>query len=492
MCTSGSLSSPLYGDMEETAMYKRLIAAIILCIALFACSCSQAEADVGTFDRDYTSGDVKIDFDGKEFRIKFYEYYNLAENSIFAYREDTTFYDAALKRIREIENGLNCKITTINNSGADFEAEFSAKMISGLYFTDAVMSCSYNLRGSIRGLYFESVLPVSDILDYTDSEKWGRWNLLEQNVWNGELYGVCPVLWPDSFISNSYCFAFNEKFAQKYGQRDPREYLENGIWNRASFEELIGAYCFDDTEEKIYALSAYEGHFLDNALRANNAQTYQLVDGEYISGYYSDEGRNALEWAYGIICNYHDYLVPSTDDNGYCQTFIDERAAMLLSYSSYIYGSRANISYSIDEYCALPMPNGPAREKEGSSYSGLLECIKNDLLFPLHADVEASAYIFNRLFDSLEGFDESGLRSYYLKNYFHSESDLDVLVGTILNARYGFYADGLRTNIVERLYSAGTSVTQVLDKAEDIQNELVLKYCAPTAMYINDIFGDVQ
>lgn len=470
---------------------KRYVVLLVLSILLLVCSCAATE-ETKDFDFDYASGNVNIDFEGNEFKIRFYEYYNLAENSIFAYREDTTFYDAALKRIREIENSCNCRIKTENSSGANLEADFTGCMYAGMYFSDAVMSCSYDLRPSIRGQYFESLLNVTDILDYTKSDKWGTWNLLEQNVWQGELYGVCPVLWPDFYISNSFTFAFNEKFAHQYGHSDPREYVENGTWNRAAFEQLLTDYSIDDTEEKIYCAAWYPGHFIDMALRANNAQSYKYVDGEYKSGYYSEEGRNALEWSYGVLMDYYDYICPNGGDDGNYNTFIDEKAALLLSYSSYIYGSRANLSYSIEEYCALPIPNGPEREKENSQYTGFLECTKNTLLFPLFADVEASAYVFNRLFDSLDGFDSAGIRSYYLKNYFHAETDLDILMETISNARFSFYADGLRSNIVERLYVRNTSVTQVLDKAESTQQDLIDKYVVPTAMYINDIFGDVQ
>lgn len=480
-------------NMSFLRFFENTLLFLAVFLFLFVCSCSETDNGANDAGLDFALDNGNMDFDGKEFRIRFYEYFNLAENSIFAYKEDTTFYDAALKRIREVEDICKCKITTENSSDAELGIDFTGSMFSGLYYTDAIMSCSYNLRTSEEAGMFESILAVSDIVDYTDSVKWGNWKILEQNVWKGDLYGVCPVQWPDFYISNSFCFAFNEKFAQQYGHKDPREDVENGTWNRAAYEQLMRDYCMDDSgTEKIYAVAWHPGHFLDMSLRANNAQVYKFVDGGYVSGYHTEEGRNALEWAHGIISDYKDYIYPDAGDSGNYQAFIDEKTPLLLSYTSYIYGSRANVSYSIDEYCALPVPNGPEREKNNESYTGFLECTKNTLLFPLNSDLEASAYVFNRIFEPLDGLGADELRDYYLKNYFHSPGDLDVLLEIISNARYAFCCDGLRQPVVEKLYDSRASVTKVLEENKEVQNRLVQNYLVQTAMYINDIFGDVQ
>ncbi len=472
---------------------KRVICLIMVMILLFCVSCSAAEIAAGSFDEDFSqyADDGSLDLDGYEFNIRFYSYFTPEDTSLFGYRQNTAFQDAVLKRIEETEKAYNCTISHVNSPSQHLESDFTAVLMSGLKYCDALMSCSYNLRPTIEGGFFEPLSQVSDIIDWKDSKKWGNWRLLEQSVWDGEIYGLIPVLWPDVAMSSGYMFVFNEKFAGLLGQPDPREYIENGSWSREKLGEMMLAYTTEDLGYPLRALLTYEGHFLDTALRANNAQTYKLVDGQYVSGYHTPEGLDALTWADDFLhVTYADCVTfYNSDTDGYPR-FVREENALFFTSIMNMYGSDATIPFEVEDFCPLPMPNGPDREKENAPYTTFFEWVRSNLFFPVNGDIQAAATVANALFESLDGFDEQGLKDYYLKYYYHDGRDFELVNEVFENSRYSYYSDGMRSLVVEALYgNHSRSVAEILDSSEEAQNERLQKYVVPTVESFGDIFG---
>ena len=329
---------------------------IIVAVFLLSASCASAENPSGEIfdaDFDYIGKDGAADLDGFEYSIRYYDHYVPEDGSLFGYRDRTVFNDAVLKRIDEIEKAYNCTIEPSSASGADLDSNMLPILISGQKYYDTVMSSSWNLRSIIESGAFESLLPVSHIIDYKNSEKWGNWRLLEQSVWDGNLYGVVPVQWPGVAVTSGWMFVFNENLAGLLGQPDPREYIETKVWTREKLGEMMLTYTTDDLGHPLKALLTYEGHFYDTALRANNAQTYKLVDGKYVSGYHTPEGYDALKWADDFLhVDYADctYL-PVPGDSERNAIFINEDVAMFLSHVSNIFGTNSEIPFAVDNYC---------------------------------------------------------------------------------------------------------------------------------------------
>lgn len=470
---------------------KRATALVLLILMMFSVSCS-AGGQNELFDIEYGSfgaDESGIDLEGYEFHIRYYNLFASGDGDVFGYKLNSAFNDAARKRMADVEKTLNCVIHPDNTSNTHLEGNFTTMIISGMYFSDAIMTSSYNLRPQIESRMFEPLSRVSEIIDYHDSRKWGNWRILEQGVWDGEIYGVVPVQWPDTRMTLGFMFIFNEKFAGLLNQPDPREFVEDRTWSRDRLGEMMLAYTTNDLGHPLKSIILYEGHFYDTALRANNAQAYKYVDGEYVSGYHTPEGFEALRWADEFLhVLYPDCIVPSGNDNG--AVFINEDVAMWFNPVSETLSSDARVLYEVDDFALLPMPNGPDREKETNKYTTFFEGVHDMVLFPVNGNIECSAYIADALYEPLDGFDETQVRDYYLRSLYHSETDYEAALEVFENSRYSFVSDGIRTLVVEALYgNHKKTVTEILESTEDAQNERVQKYLVPTASSLEGIFG---
>ena len=469
---------------------RKLTVFILALFLILTVSCASGNGSEEVFDEDFSSNETRFDLGGFCFEIRFYDDYTPEDGSVFGYKNGSEFNDAAVKRIEEVEKSMNCTITPSNSSGLGLESNFNIVQMSGLNFCSAVITSSYSLRPSIEAGLFEPLSQVSDIIDYRNSEKWGNWKVLEQSVWDGEIYGVVPVQWPEVEMSEGYLFVFNEKFAGLLGQPDPREYIEDRSWSREILGEMMLTYTTDDLGHNLKALMAYDGHFYDTALRANNAQAYKLVNGEYVSGYHTPEGLEALTWADDFLhVTYADciYPDPGTED-GRNKVFINENCAMLYTRAANAFGSNDPIPYAVENICILPMPNGP--ERVNQPYTTFFECVHDNILFPTNGNIEYSAVIVNALFEPLEGFGADELKDYYMRYLCHSETDYNVAKELFANGRYSFVSDGIRAPLVEALYgNHSKTVAQVFEATEEVQNELVQKYLVPTVSSLEEIFG---
>ena len=480
---------------NEVLNMKRFFALFINLALLFAVSCSAVEEPLyEAFDMDFNSliENSEADLDGYEYSIRFYDQYVPADGSLFGYKQSSVYNDAVLQRIHDIETRYNCTLKTSNAPGADFESNFMPILISGQYFADTVMSSSYNLRPTILSGVFEPLSQVSDIIDYTDSSKWGNWRLLEQSVWDGNIYGVVPVRWPGMAETAGYMFLFNEKMAALLGQPDPREYIDDKSWSREKLGEMMLTYTTDDLGHPLKALLVYEGHFYEAALRANNANTYKLVNGQYVSGYHTPEGYDALKWADDFLhviyadCTY----LPCPGDSQRNAVLINEDVAMFFSPVSNAFGANSEIPFEVESYCVLPMPNGPERVKENAPYTTACDWIHGNMFFPINGSIDNAAFIADKLFESLDGLGEAEIKEYSLRYYYHDERDYDLAKEVFENGRYTYYSNGFRRLVVEALYGDhSNSVAEVLDSSEDAMNELVQMYITPTVESLDDIFG---
>lgn len=472
---------------------KRNFLFLLILMLLFTVACSNSNAEPESFSANLLDlSDEDIDLHEFTMDLEFHSEFNDGNGAIFGYKSETVFYDRAMAKIADIEKKYNCHIHE-NETGMGLSSDFTPILMSGQKYKDAIMIGWYDLRPYTESGVFEPINEVSDVIDYTDSVKWGSPHLLEWVVWNGNLLGVTPILWPEFYISSfGYVFVFDEQYAKRLGQPDPREYVESDTWDRAQLGNMMNAYTVVDGEKVLKALCTCPNHFVDQALHSNNALAYKIVNGEYVSGYHTDEGQEALEWANDFLnISYKDNLDPFGNDTTTLESIIDGRSAMILTYTVYIYGSRARLSFELDEYCVLPFPNGP--ERKGQGYTGKFDCVKNTLMFPRNGtDLTTSAFICNELFGQLGEYDHDNLKAFYLKNYFYDERDYDTFHEIAGNTRFSYYSDGFRTRITDAIAAKNCSVTELLQKSKDKHNELVQKYVVPTHSYLHDLFGDFE
>ena len=471
---------------------RKLIALTLAVFLLLTVSCASGDASAELFEEEFSTGEEEVDLCGFTFEIRFYDDYTPEDGSVCGYKNGSSFNDAAVKRVKDVENEMNCIIKPTNSGGLGLESNFTVIQLSGLNFCSAIMTSSYSLRPAIESGLFEPLSQVSDIIDYTDSKKWGNWRILEQSVWDGDIYGVVPIQWPEVEMSEGYLFVFNEKFADLLGQPDPREFIEDRSWSREKLGEMMLIYTTEDLGHPLKALMTYEGHFYDTALRANNAQAYKLVDGKYVSGYHTPEGLEALTWADDFLhVTYADciYPAPGTEQERN-DVFINEDSAMIYTRVANAFGSNDPIPYSVENTCILPMPNGPERVKTNAPYTTFFECVHDNILFPINGNLESSAIIVNALFEPLDGFDADELKEYYMRYLCRSETDFNVAKELFANGRYSFVSDGIRAPVVEALYGHHSkTVAAILESTETAQNELVQKYLVPTVSSLEGIFG---
>ena len=223
------------------------IIAIILLLAFAFCACSTEETEtVPVYDNDIGA---ERDMNGQVIRWGFGKSLNDEEN-VFGFIPGTAFADMALERQKEIEKTYNCSIVmTYKDLVSNLDDNLYATM-SGDSIYDILNNESIKLINHIRAGY---ILPLSGLLDITNTEKWGTPNMLLSLVWNNDLYGVLPYAWPELMYSSfGYLIAVNENLVSQFGLGDPREYVEKNEWTWDKFEEVLHDYTRTEGERTVY------------------------------------------------------------------------------------------------------------------------------------------------------------------------------------------------------------------------------------------------
>ena len=399
---------------------RKIISFILISAFIFIlCACSQSN------DIDYETGslDSLMDFGGYEFSIMQSDLVE-SEQERFGYLQS----DIMKARIAEISADWNCSIKIVIDGSENLGSVFPTLMAGGYVCEIAYMIGSSNL---VSVGAFHPLNDLKDYIDYTNSEKFGSYGILEQGIYDGNLYTVSPALWPGKQIPiGSYgIFAVNENLVKRYGLDDPRDLLENREWTWDTFERILPEYFINDGSVRAKSVNITHS-ILDFALM-NGADYVTVREGRPFSAIDSPEKTETIDWCSDVFSQYsscisfddHDTMVPKFlgDQLVMTQTSIDQ----VIRFMGYT-----------DNIGIVPMPCGPNGEygKWVSAYSentcfGILVNAKKPV---------ASARIIDRLCDVWEDYETEDLRKDFYRTYFSDSRDIDLIFSILKNSRWNY------------------------------------------------------
>ena len=395
-------------------------------------------------------------------------------DSVLGFVPDTANADMALKRIKDVENSLNCSINISYSSNTLDQLRIG--VITGSQQYDMVTGNSYWMVEDIRAGYYQG---LSTLLDINNTEKYGTPNMLQSTLWKTDLYGVVPFAWPDLvYISSGYVIAVNEDIVTTLSQPDPRDFVENNSWNWDQFEECLSAYTYTDGDKHVYGIKSHEQYYIVNMMLSNGVTFSALEDGKVVAGAYTDAGFVALERAKAIIQDTHkDCFHPSKTALDPIE-FYNNECVMYVAMTMELWSNSSYIMYQMDNVGILPFPQGP--NATPGKYMTYHQGLFNTTGIPCDAkDAWASAEIISAMYEPFEEYKtKNDIIDFMTSQVFFDRRDAEIVVNCTRNTEYGFFLEGA-CSLLENIEVSHAPLSQILERGENAYNMIVQKYIAP-------------
>jgi len=430
-------------------MKKIKIVAVIFCLVLVfvATSCSTEHSE--TFDIDFSSSLTgEMDFEGMKFKYLFDPVMNWAvsasNDSFLGYTYNTNLADAAIKRVKDVEDRYNCQIIVESKTG--LHEYVKAPVVSGVYVADVVSGISDMIGDNCRMGLYVGMKSLNGIIDVTDKEKWGETPFLETMFYNGELYGLTPAAWPElTQLNFGYPLVFNGTIFATNGLTDPREYVESKTWTWDKFEEVVAsAHIEEGGTVKHYGFMSSSAVLTEMFMFSNGSAVVSLdSDGNPYFSMYDKQCMRAMDeciYFYKTACK--DYISKNAlryNHDEIAKGFCREEASIAAIYTGYIYGRDAIVAQEIYDFGILPWPHGP--DVADDFVFGVIENIYSAFAIPLTThEPMYTGIILNDIYEPLDGYETRDIiREFMTHNYFFDTRDADVFFAMYDNCIYNHF-----------------------------------------------------
>ena len=432
--------------------FKRIAAIVLLLAMVFSL------AACGEKKNENTGGEGEYDFDGQTITIYCDENTGGTDDDNFylSYNATTAEAETLKARVEQIQKDYNCKIE-IKTVPTDIEKQISSLIASNSKGSvDIIFARSYYLRKWGNADYLVDIGDVSDVIDYTDSFRWGTKSTLELLTCNGKLIGVTPACFRDQLPPFYYVIVSNDKLVTNAGFYKPSVYLEEGTWDRDMFTKIVEE-CTDSSKD-VYGLDTGLETFLTLSMLSNGAKLYDETTGK--TGFRGLNVANGLDWGVNFLKS-HTSQVFLNDD--YHEKFYAGNAALgtadAVSTSNKI-AANTSLSGSSMGFTLLNFPKGP--DATDDTALGYISTTLNALCIPTIAtDPEASAVVMEKLFEPMDAYKTfDDLKNYYKTQIYWNDSDVELIYSLADKAEYNYWVEGMATvleNIASSAYSNGAN-----------------------------------
>lgn len=469
-------------------MKKYAAIAVLICLVFTFCSCAQQERPEEAPEYS-SSGD--IDFMGEEFCFVQSNAEHSSGEEFCGYVVDTEFADLALKRIREVENHYNAKITV--NNVTNINNSITTGSVSGTVKEDAVQEHSGALAGLLRTGYLCDLSLYSDYIDYLDSAKWGNFESLKPLCWDDCIYGVIPAAWPiHKYRSIDGAVVVNENIIRNLNETDPREFVEKDEWTWAKLEELMPVYNhINDAGDEVKALYTTM-HWLFRTIHTTNGEPVIVKDenGEYQLGLHRPTTFEAMQtawnWAFGEYSTFV-FIDPSNVWENMIAAFTEGKSVLTIMNGTDLCGSEYSIAYKMDNYGVVPFPHGPngTSANTGSTITDTRFCTA---IPTLCKDPSMSAILLNAIYDPLPGYeDEESVVDYLRRFYFYDDRDVRNFLYMYDTVLYNYREEGV-TDVYIGINGTKT-MTEWLTQYEKADETNRVKYIVNMESSAAAVFG---
>lgn len=401
---------------------------LLLCLLLVLSfsSCSSDEAPE-VFDVSFDGGGDYNALKGMEFTLCCGGSESLGDNYL-GFQDDSPFALSLIERVASIEKACDCSVTVAHSDSEDVKI----KLMCGIHPGDIM----YGICSGYRELAAGLCLPVddyTDVIDYTDSFRWGAPGLLESGMVQGTMYVLYPICMPGQFAGFYAIIISNNDILSKHSYSNPHELVENGVWTSDKLVE-IATNC-SDMDRGIYGFETFSDWFFRQCFFSNGVHYTKVTeDGRYVNGLDTINAVNALTWGK----EFYDGFKPVFSNDGGCNNFLEGRSALCMQSANIIMG----LTYSefIKEFSVLPFPSGPDVEYGYSSGYFWGGC--SGITLPVtQLNITEAAQMLDLLFAPLEGTETyDSLCDYYAKNIFFDRRDIETLFKAINNSECSYIA----------------------------------------------------
>lgn len=453
-----------------------MVSVVLLAAMLFALTACNGDNKPGDGD---SAGEY--DFGGATITIYCDENTGSGDNNEYYLSYETSSAEAeTLKaRVEQMQKDYNCKIE-IKTVPTDIEKQVSSLIAStSKGAVDIIFARSYYLRKWGNAEYLVDVMDYADIVDYTDSFRWGTKNTLELLTCKGKLIGVTPACFINQLPPFYYVVVANDKLVTNSGFLDPNVYLEEGTWNRDTFVEMIEECT--DTSRGIYGLDTGLETFLTLSMLSNGAKLYDENTGK--TGFRGSAAVNGLDWGLSVLKSHTNGEIYINQD--YHEKFFEGNAALgtvdavststTVAKNTSISDSSNNTGFSI-----LNFPYGPdvSEADEANVACGYISTTLNALCIPtIASDVEASAVVMETLFRPTDLYpDIDSLKNYYKNSIYWDDADVDLIYSLAEKAEYNYWVEGfagILDDIAESAYTNGANAA--LSSCVDAIDNILVK-----------------
>lgn len=453
---------------------KRIISCLmILFLTIGTCSCGQEQEEEFDLDIDSLYDGGTVDLEGYECII--IQSFDLEQP--FCYPLDTLMADSVLKRMSDIEKELNC-IITLTAEPNSYLGGTITKVYSGVHVAD--IGYTHQPSGLVQASVLHPLDVLKDYIDYMDSDKFGSLGMLEMGMKNGVPYTVAPVAWPGKQMSYAYnIFSVNEDLISRYGKVDPREYVENGEWTWATFENVLPEYKIDDGDFSAIAVN-FTWSLVDLAY-TNGASLLEVDDAGNASPALDSEAiAETFDWFSNLYKRYPDCI----GTLGYSEMtsgFLAGEIVMAQTSFSHMMG---DIVYEMGNYGVVPMPCGPR-----GTYGVWPSAFSDFDSFGIYINAkepEGAAMIISRMCDPIEGYETLEDIQDYASGIFYDSRDVEFFTTYLKNTRWNYWTVGIFDYFGKAKDAAikGSSSAEIIEKYAPAASELVKEYVVPNYEFI--------
>lgn len=453
-----------------------ILASVIL--AMFSACQGSAPEIVPEYERIVSVSDL----DGFTAR---WGWSGIAGDTILGFIPGTAHADMIVKRLSDVEKGLNCKIEM--EYSEDALTTLRTAVMSGSPYLDLIEGNGYSLVEDVRSGYLTG---LSEYIDVNDYEKWGTPNMLQSMAWVNDLYGVVPYAWPDLvYTMSGHLIAVNEHYIERLAETDPREYLENGTWNWDLFEDCLRAYTYFDGTQTIYGMQCHDAYFAMNMLLSNGVPLSTVENGEVVCGAYTAAGIEAMERARKIYMESHVDCFHPSQAAGDPSLFCNGESVTYVAWSYELFSNTNSIMYKMDNVGILPFPQGP--HATPGKYLSYHEGLQYATAIPFNAkDPEASAAVLSAMYEPFDEYKtKDDILNYMTAQIFYDRRDAQVLENIIRNTEYGFFREQARA-VIQNACEVTTPISTLLESYANSYEQIVNNYMKPQYQGMIAVYGE--
>jgi ABC-type glycerol-3-phosphate transport system substrate-binding protein len=462
---------------------KSIAIALLASVLLVACGSKEPER----FDVDLTFESDKLDLEGA--KIKYVYALKAGRETIdssLGYENGTLLGELALKRLKDIQNDLNCTLDIEYMTTSVADPMFIATSASGTYMCDAMVGISDMLRAPAKIGMLMGMTELEEYIDFRNEEKWGRRNILEVIYWQDDCYGLIPLMWPSVSVSYDTLPVINEDLISSLGVSDPRDLYENKQWTWETFRGCLEKYYMaEGSEVKNYALTC-STHGLGSLYLISNGYRLAELDknGEFQSGLYNPRTLVSMEEAKYIYDGPLAYTLDTQSNS--LDSFLAGNTVISVISSENVTN---RVAKETTNFGLVPWPSGPdvAPGFKSACHANIERCL---VFSRLSHCPEQTAAAISALYEPFEEYPTvESIREFMSRNYFFDSRDTDVYFDLYWNSQYTYFATSSWAALGEWL-QGNKSPSEYIESVSKKVDEHVEENIEPSKRGILAVWGE--